>query len=506
MFARNSSQSSAVWTSDSAFVLQDGIEPGDRGRALAEARLRALHPLPEGKNHHSTDFEKRLRKIFERQTAEHVQPWLTLEFWQQEIDNMLVQGIFGRESTDSVVDHIHTVWPGLTTSWLRDRMEEVARAGLPRWVQNEFWVAEVDPILLVGIERSNRFRKEAIDRVLSANPGIQIAAVKARLLALRDRRSIKPEATSLANYVPRPMGVEREGGLAAPHVSNSIDPILLEGIRRANQCEREAVDKVLGKFSELRIPAIWARLRRLRQKQKSRRPLPWTKELDDRLKRVHREDGLSASVTDIRNLTDWPRRAILRRAHKLGLPTEPVAHRRRWTMAEYRFALESVNHLSVRDIADELGRTEKAVWDMVGSRGIPAGFLDGCSVRDLSAKLHIRRPSIRTWIKAGLLHKKRNGRISEDSLQSFLYNHPERINWPLFDEDTTFWVSELLEAEKSRVSGSGTRTHANSRNLERTPAAEASMSDDTASSEPEADSFGGPVPRNNRARGASPQQ
>ena len=29
---------------------------------------------------------------------------------------MLVQGIFGRESTDSVVDHIHTVWPGLTTS------------------------------------------------------------------------------------------------------------------------------------------------------------------------------------------------------------------------------------------------------------------------------------------------------------------------------------------------------------------------------------------------------
>jgi hypothetical protein len=175
-------------------------------------------------------------------------------------------------------------------------------------------------------------------------------------------------------------------------------------------------------------------------------------------------------------------------------------------MAEYRFALESVNHLSVRDIADELGRSEKAVWDMVGSRGIPAGFQDGCSVRDLSAKLHIRRPSIRTWIKAGLLHKKRNGRISEDSLQSFLYNHPERINWPLFDEDTNFWVSELLEAEKSRVNGSGTRTRANSRNLERTPAAEASTSDDNTSSEPEADSFGDPVPRNNRARGASPQQ
>lgn len=506
MFARNSAQSSAVWTSDSAFVLQDGIEAGERGRALAEARLRALHPLPEGKKHHSTDFEKRLRKIFDKQTTEHVQPWLTLEFWQQEIDNVLVQGIFGRGSTASVVDRIHAVWPELSTTWLRERLEEVARAGLPRWVQNEFWVEEVDPILLVGIDRANRCRKEAFDRVLKANSGIQIGAIKARALALRDRRIVKSAATSLADNIPRPTGVERDGASADRNDWKAVDPILLEGIRRANQCEREAVDKVLGKFSELRIPAIWARLRRLRHKPKSSGPLPWTKELDDRLLRVYREAGLSAAVSDIRNLTDWPRRAILRRAHKLGLPTEPVADRRRWTMAEYRFALESVNHLSVREIADELERSEKAVWDMLGSRGIPAGFQDGCSVRELSVKLHIRRPSIRTWIEAGLLHKKRNGRISEESLQSFLYNHPGRINWPLFDEDTTFWVSELLEAEKSRVNGSGTRTRASSQNLARTRAAEASMSDDSASSEPEADPFEDPVSRNSRARGASPQQ
>ena len=507
MFARNSAQSSAVWTNDSAFVLQDGIEAGEPGRALAEARLRALHPLPEGKKHHSTDFEKRLRKIFDKQTTEHVQPWLTLEFWQQEIDNVLIQGIFGRGASKSiVVDRIHAVWPKLSVPWLCDRMEEVARAGLPRWVLNEFWVAEVDPILLVGIDRANRFRKEAIDRVLKTNPGMQIGAVKARLLAVRDRRSGKPEAPSFADNVSRPTGVERDGASADRNDWKAVDPILLEGIRKANQCERETVDKALGKFSELRIPAIWARLRRLRHRAKSSGPLPWTKELDDRLKRVYREAGLSASVTDIRNLTDWPRRAILRRAHKLGLPKGPVADRRRWTMAEYRFALESVNHLSVREIADELERSEKAVWDMVGSRGIPAGFQDGCSVRELSARLHIRRPSIRTWIQAGLLHKKRNGRISEDSLQSFLYNHPERINWPLFDEDTTFWVSELLEAGRSRVNGSGTRTRASSQNLARTPAAEASISDDSASSEREADPFEDPVSRNSRARGASPQQ
>jgi len=175
-------------------------------------------------------------------------------------------------------------------------------------------------------------------------------------------------------------------------------------------------------------------------------------------------------------------------------------------MAELRFAIESVNHLTVREIADDLERSEKAVWNMVGHRGIPAGFQDGYTVRELSAKLHVRRPSIRTWIKAGLLHKKRNGRIAEDSLQSFLYSHPERINWSLLDEDTTFWVSDLLEAERVSVNEAGTRPRANSRSSEGTQAAEASTSDGNSSSTPEADPCEDPVSHNSRARGASPQQ
>ena len=99
---------------------------------------------------------------------------------------------------------------------------------------------------------------------------------------------------------------------------------------------------------------------------------------------ICREAGLSASVSDIQNLTDWPRRAILRRAHKLGLPTEAVSDRRRWTMAEFRFAIESVNHVSVKEIAEDLERSEKAVWDMLTHRGIPARFQDGYSVREIS--------------------------------------------------------------------------------------------------------------------------
>jgi hypothetical protein len=518
MGTRHGAQIKTVWTSDSAAVLLEGIRADGHGKGVAEARLRALHPLTEGKDHHSTDFEKRLRKVLEKQSDGQAPQWLTVEFWQQEIDNVLVQGIFGRSvSKASVVDLIHEVWPDLPVAWLRDRMEEVARQGLPQWVQNEFWAEEVDPILLAGLERANRFRKEAIANALKEYPELHIGAVSKRARSLRTQQNGWPKAASLVGTSAAWPRIGQGGDSAAfgssidaprstdQEVWSAADSILLTGVREANQCEREAVDKVLSRFSELRVEAIWARVRRIRYKQKRDGRLLWTNELDDRLIRVHREGGLRAAVSDIQNLTDWPRRAILRRAHQLGLPKEALADRRRWTMAEFRFALESVNHVSIREIADELERSEKSVWDMVGSRGIPARFQDGCSVRELSAKLHIRRPSIRAWIKAGLLHKKRNGRISEDSLQSFLHDHPERINWSLLDEDTTFWISELLEAQKIRVAGSRTQTHANSRSSDGTPSAEASTLDGSASSTLEVDPCGDPVSRNSQARGASPQ-
>jgi hypothetical protein len=519
MGARQGAGISAVWTSDVSTVLLDGIEANEQGKTLAEARLRALHPLSGGKDRHSTDFEKRLHKIFENGPADHMHPWITPEFWQQEIDNVLVEGIFGRNGPNSnVVDRIHAVWPKLSSIWLQDRMEEVARAGLPQWVQNEFWAADVDPILLVGVDRAKRFRSEAVEMVLKRHSGLQIGAVWARVRALRNRRNGEHEAVSSVDSVGGATRVTNEGGSAvnktptcsgcsnASNVWKAIDPILLEGIRKANQCERAAVDKVLGEFPELRISGIWARLRRLRYRPKASGPLPWTNELDDRLRAVYLQTGMRASVSEIQNLTDWPRRAILRRAHKLGLPAPSTGDRRRWTMAELRFAIESVNHLSVKEIADELERSEKAVWDMVGHRGIPARFQDGYSVRELSAKLHVRRPSIRMWIKEGALHKKRNGRISDDSLQSFLSSHPERINWPLLDEDTTFWVSELLETESSRVNGSGARTRASSRNLEQTQVAQVPTFHCTASSTRESDPYEDPASHRNQAGGASLQQ
>src|SRR5260370_29913101 len=325
-------------------------------------------------------------------------------------------------------------------------MEEVARTGLPRWMDQAFWTTEIDPILLSGLRNASESQCESVETVMLAFPELQVGMIWDRLRRLRRQRTADLQAVVKACCNG---GVEAGGGEADSSATaqldgmvppsgidrrfwrTEVDRILLRGIRTANRLERETVDRVLRKFYELRIGTIWARLRRLQEQRKENGhagpQFRWTNELDERLVHIHEEAGLSAAVSGVHSLTGWPRKAILRRAHKLGLPTRPLGARRRWTMVEYRFVIESLNHMSVREIAEQIERSEKAVWDMVGQRGIPARFQDGYTMRELAEKLHMRRLSIQKWVEAGLLHRKRNGRIDEGSLQSLFYSHPETL-------------------------------------------------------------------------------
>ena len=529
MSAKYGAKDSAAWTRELDVILLDGIEDNRQGKDLAHERVKALHPLPQGKDRYPKDFEKWLAKVFEKPSEDGVAPWLSLEFWQHEVDKVLIQGIFARNVTqDEVVQRVRSVWPKLSISWLGARMEEVARTGLPRWMDQAFWATEIDPILLSGLRNASQCQCEAVKTVLHAFPQFHVDLIWDRLRRLQKQRPEGPEALAafaVAN------GCNSQAASADPQADSSattqavrmavpsktdqgfwrteVDPILLGGIRTANRLERETVDRVLRKFSELRIGTIWARLRRLQEQRKENRhtgpPFRWTNELDERLIHIHEEAGLSAAVSGVQSLTGWPRKAILRRAHKLGLPTRPLGARRRWTMVEYRFVIESLNHMSVREIAEQIERSEKAVWDMVGQRGIPARFQDGYTMRELAEKLHMRRLSVQRWVEAGLLHRKRNGRIDEGSLQSFLYSHPGYLKWPSFDRDTAFWISELVEAERARVNVAEMQPRASSRNPERAQAAEASTSGGTVSNGSEADPSADRESRSSQARGASPR-
>ena len=530
MSAKHGAKESVAWTRELDVILLDGIEDNRQGKDLAHERVKALHPLPQGKDRYPKDFEKWLAKVFEKPFEDGVAPWLSLEFWQHEVDKVLIQGIFARNVTqDEVVQRVRSVWPKLSISWLDARLEEVARTGLPRWMDQTFWATEIDPILLSGIRNAGLCQCEAVEMVQQAFPQLHVGMIRDRLRRLRKQRTadLQPVVTTFVVADDCNDRVEAGGGQADSSTtvqfvrmvppsridqgfwSAEVDPILLRGIRAANRLERETVDRVLRKFSELRIGTIWARLRRLQEQRKENGhtcpPFRWTDELDKRLIHFHEEAGLSAAVSGVQSLTGWPRKAILRRAHKLGIPTRPLGSRRRWTMVEYRFAIESLNHMSVREIAEEIGRSEKAVWDMVGQRGIPARFQDGYTMRELAERLHVRRLSVQKWVEAGLLHRKRNGRIDEVSLQSFFYTHPETLKWPVFDQDTAFWVSELVETERARVNGAGAQTLAMTQNSERMRAPDVSTPDGTVSNAHGADPSGDHESRSSPARGASPQ-
>ena len=132
MSAKHGSKEKATWTRELDVILLDGIEDNRQGRDLAHERVKALHPLPQGKDRYPKDFEKWLTKVFEKPSEDGVAPWLSLEFWQHEVDKVLILGIFARNVTpDEVVQRVRSVWPKLSISWLGARMEEVARIRAP---------------------------------------------------------------------------------------------------------------------------------------------------------------------------------------------------------------------------------------------------------------------------------------------------------------------------------------------------------------------------------------
>src|SRR5258706_3876190 len=280
MSAKHGAKESAAWTRELDVILLDGIEDNRQGKDLAHERVKALHPLPPGKNRYPKDFEKWLTKVFEKPSEDGVAPWLYLEFWQHEVDKVLIQGIFARHVTqDEVVERIRSAWPKLSISWLGARMEEVARSGLPRWMDQTFWTAQVDRILTSGLRNASQCQSEAVEMVVEAFPQLDVGMIRDRVRRLRKQRpkglqTVAP-LFALANGSNGRLAAvcgqaeSTAAAAAGPLVPSStmdqrfwqceIYPIFLRGIQNANQLERETAEKVRRRFPDLRIGPIGSR-------------------------------------------------------------------------------------------------------------------------------------------------------------------------------------------------------------------------------------------------------
>ena len=134
MSAKHGAKESAAWTRELDVILLDGIEDNRQGKDLAHERMKALHPLPQGKDRYPKDFEKWLAKVFEKSSEDGLAPWLSLEFWQHEVDKVLIRGIFARNVTqDEVVQRVRSVWPshGSAPAW-RKSLGQGSPAGWTR--------------------------------------------------------------------------------------------------------------------------------------------------------------------------------------------------------------------------------------------------------------------------------------------------------------------------------------------------------------------------------------
>jgi len=147
-------------------------------------------------------------------------------------------------------------------------MEEVARAGLPHWMDQTFWAAEVDPILLSGIQNASQCQCEAVEIVLHAFPQLHVDMIWDRLRRLRKRRTkdlhaVVPAFAVANDCNARVMSAEGQadssataqaGRMTVPSRMDrgfwrtEVDPVLVNGIRNANQLERETIDRVCADF------------------------------------------------------------------------------------------------------------------------------------------------------------------------------------------------------------------------------------------------------------------
>lgn len=116
--------------------------------------------------------------------------WLTTDFWNEEIDFVLLVGMQGgKAGRDQAIERIRSVWPAIDREALRQRMEKLATAALPAYLQEKFWTPEMDRILIAGLQDGTQGQQASINKILRMHPGLRVALVRNRLRQLARRIS-----------------------------------------------------------------------------------------------------------------------------------------------------------------------------------------------------------------------------------------------------------------------------------------------------------------------------
>ena len=288
-------------------------------------------------------------------------------------------------------------------------------------------IFSIDELLLRAINQGWDQRLQTIAEVCARNPQLTIEAMEERMEELAQQQ--------LPDWY--------QNDFWAPE----IDRILLAHASGGLESQRKAIQKIISKYPDLRRAPVQQRqrtlLRRLQPGKAHRgRKYEWTKELDADLQEAYERSGFEAAVTEVQEATGWPRAAIYRRCHKLGIPKQRKQNQRRWSAVDWKYTLDRLNHVPIAIIAKALRRSVKSVRRKVEAEGYTVRLEDDYTISRLAKELHVRPERVRQWIKEGKLKRGRNQRIKESVLRQFLKEHGDWFDPSVVEPDLRLLLLE----------------------------------------------------------------
>lgn len=174
-----------------------------------------------------------------------------------------------------------------------------------------------------------------------------------------------------------------------------------------------------------------------------RRKYDFRPEWDEALRRGYRDARTRWDVTDLldhmERLTGFPRSTVALRAGQLGLS---LMKRRPWNRDEDALLHELYGTMTIRRIARRLNRSEAAVRNKAHVLRIQNEIFTSYSENQLKDLFGVTHGKVRTWVARGWLTLNQDRRIPETSVERFIWNHLEEIEFRRVDEA---WLKGILQ-------------------------------------------------------------
>jgi hypothetical protein len=252
-----------------------------------------------------------------------------------------------------------------------------------------------------------------------------------------------------------------------------IDQLLLSVLDAGRKEVHAAIVKIMKGWPGVTRDELWDRLRYLRNRrsQVRKRQTEWNEEHLAILRAYYAKGraGAREGVKKLRMLRpDLSARSIRRQATELGVSTGS-GRAKPWSRDEQGALLWDAGEKPVEKIAAKLGRSVKAVRQMLSARGVSGRVRmpKNYSFRGTARLIGVSKYSVRKWFRDGLFGQpakqrapeKRSassGPIAASAIMAFCREHPDKINTVKCNPDLLLLMED---GDVQAIAWQGTRQH-----------------------------------------------